>query len=161
MKEKIFFHSYRKGKISLDQVVEELFSFIKEEPSFHYNLAIGTDSERHNEEDEFVSAIIIHRFGRGGRYFWRRVYLPRSRTMRERIYNEVLFSLSIAQELVKRLKSWANKFDFSLEIHVDIGLNGPTKAMVQEVINLVKGNGFKVKTKPESFGASNVADRLI
>jgi len=81
--------------------------------------------------------------------------------MRERIYNEVLFSLSIAQELVKRLKSWANKFDFSLEIHVDIGLNGPTKAMVQEVINLVKGNGFKVKTKPESFGASNVADRLI
>jgi hypothetical protein len=31
--------------------------------------------------------------------------------------------------------------------------------MIAEVVSMIKGNGYEVKTKPDSFGASKVADR--
>jgi predicted RNase H-related nuclease YkuK (DUF458 family) len=31
--------------------------------------------------------------------------------------------------------------------------------MIKEVVGMVTGNGFKARTKPESYGASNVADK--
>jgi hypothetical protein len=48
-----------------------------------------------------------------------------------------------------------------LEIHVDIGQKGPTKEMIREIVGMVRGNGFFVKIKPESFAASTLADRHI
>jgi len=31
--------------------------------------------------------------------------------------------------------------------------------MLQEIIGMIRGSGFEIKTKPESYGASKVADR--
>ena len=45
-------------------------------------------------------------------------------------------------------------------IHADIGVSGPTKDMIKEVVGLIKSNGFQAKIKPESFAASIVADRF-
>ena len=156
----IYFHSSKNNKISLEELSEELFSFMREEPNCHYNIVIGTDSEPRLDVDDFVTAVIIHRVGRGGRYFWRRVSLKASKVLRQRIYQEVLLSLDIAQKLIVKLKD-AKNFDFSFQIHIDVGVNGATKSMVQEVVGIVRGNGFDVKTKPESFGASTVADRHL
>ncbi len=156
----MYFNSSKNNKITLDKLVSELFTFMREGLDDHYRIIIGTDSEQRNSFDDFVSAIIIHRVGKGGRYFWRRESLKKSKVLRQRIYQEVLLSLEVAQKLVKKLKN-AEGFDFSFEIHVDVGINGASKAMVQEVVSMVRGNGFKVKTKPESFGASNVADRHL
>jgi hypothetical protein len=44
-------------------------------------------------------------------------------------------------------------------IHADIGELGATKDMIKEVTGLIRGNGFEPKIKPESFVASNVADK--
>jgi len=46
-----------------------------------------------------------------------------------------------------------------LEIHVDAGQNGETKNIVNSIVGMVKGNGFNVKIKPESYCASTVADK--
>ena len=46
-----------------------------------------------------------------------------------------------------------------VEIHVDIGQKGPTRELIAEVVGMIRGNGFNVKTKPDAFGASSVADR--
>jgi len=48
-----------------------------------------------------------------------------------------------------------------LEIHTDIGQVGETKEMIKEIVGMVKGNGFEVKIKPESFGATSVADHCL
>jgi len=156
----MYFNSSKNRKITLDKLVSELFAFMKEAPGNHYRVIIGTDSEQRNNFDDFVSAVIIHRVGKGGRYFWRRVSLKKSKALRQRIYQEVSLSLEVAQKLVEKLK-YTENFDFSFEIHVDVGVNGASKVMIQEVVSIVRGNGFKVKTKPESFGASNVADRYL
>ena len=48
---------------------------------------------------------------------------------------------------------------YDLEIHVDVGTVGPTREMIKEVVGMVTGSGYTAKTKPESFGASVVADK--
>ncbi len=154
------FHSSNNKKITLEEVSKELFLFMKESPGYYYRIVIGSDSEPRIDFDDFVTAIIIHRVGRGGRYFWRRIKLKNLKSIRQRIYQEVLFSLEIAQKLITKLKK-TKEIDFSFEIHIDVGSNGYTKNMVQEVVGMVRGSGFKVKTKPDSFGASNVADRHL
>jgi hypothetical protein len=79
-------------------------------------------------------------------------------TLRQRIYQEALHSIKLAEQLIGELKL-RNVIDFNLTIHVDIGPKGQTKQMMQEIVGMIRGNGFAVKTKPESYGASSVADR--
>src|SRR3989344_1586268 len=49
----------------------------------------------------------------------------------------------------------------NLEIHVDIGPNGPTRELIADIVGMIRANGFKVAIKPSSWGASHVADRHV
>lgn len=90
--------------------------------------------------------------------FWRKInYQKRIKNLRERIYQEATLSLKLAQEVLSNLSKEDINFEF--EIHMDIGSNGETKEMLQEIIGMIRGSGFEIKTKPESYGASKVADR--
>ena len=48
---------------------------------------------------------------------------------------------------------------YNIQIHVDIGHNGETRDMITEVVGMIRGSGYDVKIKPDSYGASKVADR--
>lgn len=148
--------------MNLRTVAEEIVSYIKEEPENKYQLIIGSDSEG-NGKIELVTAIIIWRKKKGGRYFWKRSQQEKIFSLRQKIYQEVESSISTGQELIKHLKSYllANEVKSNLEIHIDVGENGPTKELIREVVGMVLGYGFRPKTKPNSFGASLVADRHI
>ncbi|MDO8482349.1 MAG: ribonuclease H-like YkuK family protein [bacterium] len=148
-------------KLTVPQVIEEVIRFMREDPERHYKITIGTDSQRLSGGNaDFVTAVVIHRVGNGGRYFWRGIELGKFHTLRDRIIKEVLMSLDIASSVLEELKSQsAPQFDF--EIHADIGENGPTKAMIQEVVGMIRAYNYAVKTKPESYAASNVADRHV
>lgn len=126
---------------------------------YRYRIIVGTDSSpRNGEHTEYITALIIHRVGLGGIYFWQKTTTPRAVTLRERIYKEAMLSIDFAKILVEGLVA-ANLLDLDLEIHVDVGKVGQTRDIITEVVGMVRGNGFEVKTKPESFGASKVADR--
>jgi predicted RNase H-related nuclease YkuK (DUF458 family) len=155
-----FFHDCFGKSYALREVVDEIVLFINADPSRSYNVIIGTDSDDHGEAD-FVSAVIVHRVGNGGRYWWRRVRLPHFKALRMRIWKEVSFSLELAQMFLAEVGGRKNFPEFQLEIHVDVGTNGETRAILQEVVGAVRGSGFLVRTKPESFGATKVADRHI
>lgn len=158
------FTSPSKGTLTTEQVVKEIFEFINEDSKVGYTLVIGTDSQVKKEngvrEIDFVSAIVIHREGKGGRYFWRKTKKEKIYSLREKIYNEVYMSLELAHQLVPILKeNLTGLAPYELEIHVDVGEVGPTREMIKEVCGMVTGNGFTVKTKPHSYGASVVADK--
>lgn len=154
-----FFNSSFGIKLNISQVVQEIVRFMFEDKNRHYKIIIGSDSKGCNEEEiDFVTAIVVHRVGNGGRYFWRRLELPKFHTLRDRIIQEVLFSLEVAKEVLTVLKTFeVPRFDF--EIHADIGENGPTKVMIQEVIGMIRAYNFEARTKPESYAATKVADR--
>lgn len=155
-------------KLSVKQVVEEIIRFMKADKQRRYKIIIGTDSERHNGAmADFVIAIVVHRVGNGGRYFWRRVGLAKIHTLRDRIIQEVLFSIEVAKEVLTNLKESPQfsgggpAMGWNFEIHADIGENGETKSMIQEVVGMIRANNFEARTKPESYAASKVADRHV
>lgn len=148
-------------KLGVGEVVREIARFIEAEPKFRYKVIIGTDSEQlADKRADFVTAVLVHRVGNGGRYFWRRAEFGKFHTLRDRIIQEVLLSLDVAKEVLLELRlSGAENWDF--EIHADVGENGPTKVLIQEVVGMIRASNFEAKTKPESYAATKVADRHV
>ena len=155
------FHSPTYGDLSPNVLLEKVNNYLKSEPEAKYRLIIGSDSQpRTNGQTtiDYVTALIVHRIGSGGIYFWTRTPGPKLHTLRERIYTEALLSLKMAEDFLGDFER-LGILKYDLEIHVDIGNVGETRSMIAEVTGMIRANGFNVKTKPESFGASKVADR--
>ncbi|HLB60275.1 MAG TPA: ribonuclease H-like YkuK family protein [Patescibacteria group bacterium] len=152
------YHSYTYGDLSLSQVRERISEYMKKETGPQYQVIIGTDSQQHNGSTDFVTAIVIHRIGHGGIYFWSRTIDQKRRVLKQRIFEEAAQSLTVAQGLMEEFKkNGILKMDFT--IHVDVGQKGPTREMLSEVVAMIRSSGFDVKTKPDAYGASKVADR--
>lgn len=147
------------GKCDLASVRKRIVAYLTHQPKAQYRMVIGTDSQPKNgSATDFVIALIIHRVGSGGIYFWKRIVEPKQYVLRQRMYQEATYSLVAAEEFVSLFKNdGITKYD--MEIHVDIGQKGETREMIGEIVGMIRGSGFAVKTKPESFGASKVADR--
>lgn len=154
------FRSPTLGLMSLERLVDQAVAFIEREDNSHFRIVIGTDSELTDHSTaHFVSAVVVHHVGHGGVYFWGQVTKTGIKDLRQRMYEEATYSLILAQRLLDEFKKRELPLDKILEIHVDVGQNGDTKAMINEIVGMIRGSGFVCKTKPESFAASNVADR--
>ncbi len=153
------FQSPTHGELELLDVRTRIIDFLARDATGTYQIVVGTDSQPHNGSGvDFVTAIVVHRIGHGGIYFWKRVVNKKTYALRQRMYEEATMSLMMAEEVVALLhKDGITKYD--VEIHVDIGKFGPTREMISEIIGMIRGNGFSVKMKPESYAASKVADR--
>ncbi len=155
------FNNSKGEKISVSGVVEEIRCYINQKPDFKYKVIIGTDSSTLGESSaDFVTAIVVHRVGNGGKYFWRHNATQRVFNLRDRIIKEVLMSLDVASDTIRVLED-ANVHDFDFEVHVDVGANGQTSALIGEVTGMVRAHNFVFKTKPESYAASSVADKHV
>jgi uncharacterized protein len=151
------------GKMSVNEVVNQISDYIKSEPASYYRLIIGSDSQLKNGNGEacinYVTAIIVYRKGKGARYYWKNTQIQGKTVLRDKIYNETLLSLNTAQEIVPKIRKFVSPGKYDFEIHIDVGPLGPTREMIREVVGMVNGNGFVAKTKPDSWGASSVADK--
>ena len=159
-------NSLTHGEIKIQESIMLIRDFLEEKPSAEYSLVIGTDShEKENNGDSktinLVTAVLIHRRGYGGKYFWRRKNMANIHSIREKIYAETLESLNFALFFVPMLRKALNGNSplYNLEIHIDVGEHGDTRDMIKEVVGMVTGNGFVAKTKPHAYGASYVADK--
>ncbi|MEX2144943.1 MAG: ribonuclease H-like YkuK family protein [Candidatus Spechtbacterales bacterium] len=142
-------------------VIAEIVAYTREDTEKDYRIIIGTDSEGYGDIP-YASAIVVHRVGAGGRAFICKNIVFTHSSLRQKIYNEATLSLLLAQQIVPVLTEHLGE-DFvhnNFMIHIDIGQNGDTKDMIKEVVGMVKGSGFQVAIKPESYAASNVADRF-
>lgn len=153
------FVSPSQGQLDFSRLIVSLVNYIEAAPGFRYRIIVGSDSEAKNgEATEYVSAVVVHRVGAGGIYFWQRVVGGKCYSLKERIYNEALLSLDLARRLLDGLLA-QNLLELDLEIHVDVGQVGETREIINEITGMIRGSGFQVRTKPDSFGASKVADR--
>lgn len=158
------FLSPTKGKLSFNEMVDEIFLFLNQYREGKFEIIIGTDSQKYKGGCDFATVIIVHWVGHFARYFWTKNYYLKIQSLRDRIYREASLSLELSQKLLDILKNKLSKNNLEflkceLEIHVDIGQKGATRAMIKEIIAMIEASGFKVKIKPEAFGASTVADR--
>jgi uncharacterized protein len=156
-----FYNETLKKHLGIKEVVEELEKYMRENDKARYEITVGTDSEGTNET-QFVTAISVLRVGNGGRYFWtksQKVFCP---TLQDRIYKEAIQSIMFVQELKSRLKDRVGEelfWDKKIIVHLDVGMNGETKKLIDGVVGMVRGYGFDAVIKPYSFGAFVLADR--
>ena len=150
------------GKLTLDRVVQDMLEFIGEAPDSGYRIIIGSDSQ--NKESRrtttFVTAVIVHRVGKGARYYFHRRMRPMITNLRQRMFTEASLSLMVCGELRELFLQAQQPRDLAqLEVHLDVGQNGKTEPLIKELVGWVEGSGYEAKIKPDSFVASKVADR--
>ncbi len=153
------FYSPTKGNMSFDAVFEDMISYMNQNYQETYKLIIGSDSHAYLDEGiTFVTAIVIHRVGKGGRYYFTKQKKRFMESIRQRIFYETSLSLEVASRLTENLSN--NGYaDLNIEIHLDIGEKGETREIIREVVGMVIGSGYDARIKPDSYGATKVADK--
>jgi len=160
------FYNPTKGNLDFGKVLDEIFSYIQEQPEHNYEIIVGCDSSS-SEEPSFPIAIVVLRKGWGGRFFLKKVKYKNRKfyNLHQRISEEVLLSCRLAlvlrEAIEKRVLQLTDLPDYQFRyIHADIGQNGATRDMIKELVGLIKSNGFEAKIKPEAYVASVIADRF-
>ncbi|TLS37915.1 ribonuclease H-like YkuK family protein [Pseudalkalibacillus caeni] len=146
------------GRVSTKELTNVIKSYLKEDPKTPYRVVIGTDSQTTRKTTQFVTALIIHRVGKGARIFYHKIKHKPIFDLRHRIYKETELSLNLMEKLKEEGISELLA-DWPIEIHLDVGQQGETRKVIQEVVGWVSSVGYIAKIKPDSFGASSVADR--
>jgi uncharacterized protein len=156
----MFFTSPSKGQVSFQELFDDLVGYTNEYPDDSYKLIIGTDSHSFlNDSVIFVTAVVVHRIGKGGRFYYHKQKTRYMESLRQRIYYETFLSLEVATRLTEKLAQ--NKdCHLNVEIHLDVGEKGETRDIIKEVVGMVIGSGYQACIKPYSFGATTVADRF-
>lgn len=146
------------GKMSLVTLKEQIEAYLHEDPRAIYRIVIGTDSQTNRKGTLFVTAFILHRVGKGARFFFRKTKTRPMYNLHHRIYKETELSLNVMEEL-KEHGVTEILADWPIEIHLDIGTHGETRRLIQEVVGWVTAVGYVARIKPEAYGASAVADK--
>ncbi len=156
----ITFHSQTFGRLPFEAALAEIVAFVKKEPGRFYKIIIGTDSDA-SSPVALITAVTVWRVGNGAIHFWTKSPEYTFAALHNRIWQEAINSITLAQEVRSRLQELLGDEFFwdGNEIHVDIGRNGPTKDLIDGVVGMIKGYNFTPVIKPYSFGASVVADR--
>ncbi|HOQ10133.1 MAG TPA: ribonuclease H-like YkuK family protein [Syntrophomonadaceae bacterium] len=152
------FISPSRGSMTLEQVVADILAYISEDQERSYTLLVGTDSQPYHKGTCFVSAIIIHRKGKGARYYYNKTFETKIYSLRQRIFYEASLSLALSDQLYNCLKEQGHE-ELTVEVHLDVGTHGETKELVKEVTGMIVGSGFDARIKPNAYAASKVADK--
>ncbi len=145
---------------TIDEVVAAIGSFVRREPKRFYKVMVGSDSHP-AESVALVTAVTVWRVGNGAIHFWTRAEPKHFATIRDRIWQEAIASITLAQEFRSRLgRELGDDFFWDgNEVHVDIGAGGPTREFIDGITGMIRGYDFKPIIKPYAFAASVVADR--
>ena len=68
------FQSPTYGEVDLEKLKNIVSAYMAADKKAKYEIIVGTDSQKMEKGGyDFVSALVIHRIGFGGIYFWKRV----------------------------------------------------------------------------------------
>ena len=143
--------------LSFEDAFQDIILFIEEQPDAEYKLIIGTDSQSPRTAPA-LCCHYVHRLGKGARYYYTwNVNLSASHCASG--FYETSRSLALASRVAEKLAENGHA-DLNVEIHLDVGVNGRTKELIRDVTGMVIGSGFDARIKPDSYGASKVADKF-
>lgn len=129
------------------------------------SIIIGTDSQNFSDT-KMVSVICVLASGRGGIFFYDISRIPLVRDVRRKLHIETNNSLELATKLVDVFEGNEKYHEMYLacpiSIHVDAGNSphGKTRELIPELVGWIRASGYEAETKPASFVASCVADKI-
>ena len=151
--------------MSVPDIARKIFEFIMSDKTNSYEITVGTDSQNY-DRTKMVEVIAVHRKGRGGTYFYNIEFVRRITNLKQKINEETSRSLIVANDLLDCLQEifLANDMlmedlDVSFQIHCDIGRAGKTSVLIKEIVSWVTSQGYVCLIKPDSYAASDIADK--
>ena len=151
--------------LPLVEVAKCIASYIATNPTAKYEITVGTDSQT-SYKTKMVEVVAVHRVGSGGIFFYRFDYVSRMSNLRQKIHEETQRSLSVADGLMLEVETALlaynidlNRLDIRFQIHCDVGHDGSTRALIQEIVGWVQAMGYDCMIKPNSYAASGIANR--
>ncbi|MEK7560685.1 MAG: ribonuclease H-like YkuK family protein, partial [Patescibacteria group bacterium] len=93
----VIFHGSR-GDVSFDEIIADIICFVERDPQRFYKVIIGSDS-RAVSSAALVTAVTVWRVGNGAIHFWTKAPERVFYTMQERIWQEAIASITLAQEI--------------------------------------------------------------
>lgn len=142
--------------IVLSDIIYRINDFLCD--GYEYSIEIGTDSQRAANKVKFVTAIVVHKKGKGGIFFYHPVINDNIHTLSDRIYMETGMSINCATELLDLFVQ--NNVLHNITIHCDVGENGKTRELIKGIVGYVTAAGFPCLIKPDATTASCIADRF-
>jgi predicted RNase H-related nuclease YkuK (DUF458 family) len=151
-----------RGCFTIDDMCDEIKKFINEDNNYEYKISIGSDSQRHKELHRYITAIVVHRVGKGAQYYYKIDEVNNINSLKQKIMQEALLTLQTVIDVENKLEDILLEKNIAIEPHVDVGYNGDTKKLISEVVGIFKGCGFcdeDIKIKPFSSTSSCVANK--
>ncbi|KGX92414.1 hypothetical protein N781_16905 [Pontibacillus halophilus JSM 076056 = DSM 19796] len=169
MFEPTIFYNQSQSHMTFEDVAQQIRMFIQENPATEYKLSIGTDSHVHRDYTRFITAIHVHRVGKGAWGCLRNYTIPRRvDSLKEKISTETWLSQEIAYQFSSGVLEELSEMllpheedgaNLSFEIHLDIGRKGLTKNLIADMTRRIDDMGVTVRIKPDSYAASSYANR--
>ncbi|MGM9986688.1 MAG: ribonuclease H-like YkuK family protein [Bacillaceae bacterium] len=160
------FYNLSMKKMTIEDVYNALYRFVLQDPTSMYRFSIGTDSQVYRKSTKFITAVHLHRIGKGAWGCLCEHVQPRKiHSLREKILLETLYSREIAMifndEKLRPINQLLVALNGNLltEFHLDVGKGGLTRELIQEVTEIVHQTGMKPIIKPESYAAFSYANR--
>lgn len=135
--------------------IDDIVRWVHEASSNGQEVHIGTDSLQTGRYTQFVTVVVIHTPGKGGRAAYTKETSPRINSLRERLLREVYKSTELGLII--------GDVPGSLTIHIDANPDEThaSSQYIKELVGLVMGQGFKYKIKPEAYVATHAADHVV
>ena len=121
---------------------------------------IGTDSQRFDKREDFVTVIVVRTEMKGARVFYTREKDPKYYNLRDKLIKEAYLSIQTAFELSPILPETCKIAALHADVNADI-TRGESARFEKEIAGMIRGNGFPVVTKPDGWAASHVAEHIV
>lgn len=146
-----------RGDFSFNEMIESIKRYVNEDKNSKHQIIIGADAQSFNQFNltKYATVIVIRRPGKGAQYYVTTEKLPLAKSLRQKIWHEVMSSYDTLKTLETELK----ELDVEFIPHVDVGENGETRALIKEVTGIFLSEGYRVQIKPHSYASSSVADK--
>jgi len=121
---------------------------------------IGTDSQRFEKREDFVTVVVVRTPMKGARVFYTREKSPKFYNLRDKLVKEALLSIQTAWAVTPFLPENCKIAALHADVNSDIR-KGLSAKFENEIIGMIKGNGFAVVTKPDAWASSHVSEHIV
>jgi predicted RNase H-related nuclease YkuK (DUF458 family) len=120
---------------------------------------IGTDSKTIGKKTRFTTVFVLYKQGKGGVYIDYTVKEDKPHNLYQKLLKETWYSITAALAIMEIDPSIQADF---LEIHIDVNDNPKHKSGKYrgELMGMVLGQGFRCESKPKSWAATTLADKI-
>ena len=142
---------------NLDDVGDYVLNYIRKNPNV--KIFVGTDSRQYKSHTKYVTAVGLLKPRKGVHIIYKRNNIKKIKDIFSRLWNEVEYSREVADYIEYKVNNNGKKI---VTVHLDINLDKKAKSNIvhDSAVGYLKGLGYKVETKPNSWAASKAADML-